>query len=228
MKIPLFDIDWTLLKGGDKALFDSYNYVLNQIYNQPTASRDEIKDEGLVFNQVMVEILKLHKISEIEVKQKLQLALSTMEKFYYQHPERRTINVLPGVVVLLNKLKQLNIPLGILTGNAEPFGWDKLKRAGIREYFSFEVFGNFTYQRADLIPIAKQKAETLVGKGLSRNDFFIVGDSPLDIICAKTGKIKIIAVASGRYTFDELKTYHPDLLLTSLLEMDKFINAILH
>lgn len=70
MKIPLFDIDWTLLEGGDKAHSEAYDYALHKVYKLPTASKKEITTHGMIDTQIIIEIAKLHNITENEAKKK--------------------------------------------------------------------------------------------------------------------------------------------------------------
>lgn len=219
-------LTWTLLEGRDKAHHLSYDFAFQTVYDEATASRQEIKAEGMIDNQIIVEVLKLHNYPEDLAIQKLEKATFAMKKFYHQHPERGIIKVMPGVVTLLKKLKSLNIPMGLLTGNVESIGWDKVKRAGIKDYFSFGSFGNLALKRIDLIPIARERAERILGERITLNDLFIVGDSPLDIACAKAGGIQVVAVSTGKLSYEELQVVHPDLLLHSLEEKVKFLEFI--
>lgn len=228
MKIPLFDIDWTLLEGGDIVHSNSYDFALHTVYNQPTASKKEIVANGMIDTQILIEILKLHNINERTAKNKMEEAIKAMEKYYHNHPEKGIIKTMPGVINLLEELKKRGVFMGLLTGNIESIGWHKVKRAGINKYFSFGSFGNLAFKRADLIPIAKNRAEKILNKKINLKDLFIIGDSPLDVSCAKTAKIQSVAIASGRFSFEELKITQPDLLLNSLNESEKFIKFLLN
>ncbi|MCX7881074.1 MAG: hypothetical protein N2482_00990 [Patescibacteria group bacterium] len=37
MKIPLFDLDWTLIKGGNKEHLDSFTYSIEKVFNLKTS-----------------------------------------------------------------------------------------------------------------------------------------------------------------------------------------------
>lgn len=145
--------------------------------------------------------------------------MEAMEEYYHKHPDKGVIKLMSGVVELLNKLRKINIPMGLLTGNVGSIGWDKVRRAGIKDYFLFGAFGDLAFKRVDLIVIAKQRAEKVLKKKLSFDDLFIVGDSPLDIVCAKAG---------GKFTIKELELSKPDLILSSLKESEKFIDFLIN
>lgn len=225
-KIPLFDIDWTLLKGGasNKIHSDAFDFGFHTVYNQPNAFKNDIVTEGKIDTQIIIEVLKLHDVSEEEAKAKLPEALEVMKQYFLQHADEGTYEAMPGVKDLLEDLKQRGIPMGLLTGNVAEIGWEKLKRAGIKDYFSFGAFGSMAFKRVDLIKIAAEEATKALGKPINVDQLFIVGDSPLDIACAKDGGIPVIAVGAGHFKSHELA--HADLTLESLEEKDKVLNFL--
>lgn len=223
-KIPLFDIDWTLLRGRNPAHRSASAYALHTVYNLPNASNDDIYVEGKIDSQILIEIAKLHGVSEEEAKNKVDIALTTMVDYFMRHADEGHYEVMPGVKDLLDELKSLNIPVGMLTGNIEEIGWEKMRRAGIRDYFTFGAFGSLAFKRVDLIPIAKKRLEKIIGDEIPLENFVIIGDSPLDIICAKAGNIPVIAVASGDYKKHHLS--EADLVVKSLEEKDRIIEFL--
>lgn len=226
MKIPLFDVDSTLIEGGNKAHSDSFDYALKTVYHRPDISTRQTKMHGMIDTQILIEILKLRGVSEEETKVKMKDAVNAMEDYYFSHQNESNPVVLKGVKKLLDKLKKRQIICGLLTGNIENICWHKLEKAGLKNYFSFGAFGNLAYKRVDLIPIAKKRAEKILNRNISLSDFLIVGDSPLDIACAKAGGIQVIAVAQGAFSIKELTAAKADLVLDSMEEVDRFIEFI--
>lgn len=227
--IPLFDIDWTLLVGGElgnKIHSDAFDFALHTVYNQPTASKNEAMTQGKIDTQILIEVLKLHEVSEEEAKAKMPEALDAMTSYFREHAAEGHFEPMPGVIDLLTVLKEKNVPLGLLTGNTAKIGWEKLERAGIKDYFSFGAFGSMAFKRVDLIEIARQDAVKVLGIDIPIHSLVIVGDSPLDIACARDGGIRVIAVGAGHHKSHELT--HADLTVDSLKEKDKilkFLNA---
>ena len=225
-RIPLFDIDWTLLKGGisNKIHHDAFDFALHTVYNQPTASQNQAMGQGKIDTQILIDTLKLHGATEQEDKSKMPQALEAMKQYFFKNADKGTSEVMPGVASLLSDLKSRNIPLGFLTGNVEAIGWEKLKRAGIADYFSFGAFGSMAYKRVSLIKIAAKEASRILGEEVSVSRLVIVGDSLLDIACARDGGIQIIAVGAGQYKSHELTS--ADLIIDSLEEKVKIINFL--
>lgn len=225
-KIPLFDIDWTLLKGGEsnKIHHDAFDFTLHTVYNQPTASQSEVMTQGKIDTQILIEALKLHDVSEEEAKSKMAEALEAMSNYFKEHADKGTFETMPGVVELLADLKKRGLTLGLLTGNVAEIGWEKLRRAGIADYFSFGAFGSMAFKRVDLIKVAADEASKVLGRQVDVKDLFIVGDAPLDIACARDGGIPVIAVGAGHFKSHELT--HADLTLESLEERDKILSFL--
>jgi len=133
---------------------------------------------------------------------------------------------LPGVKELLKALHKKHAHVGVLTGNVEGIGWKKLEKAGIKEYIGFGAFGNLAFRRPDLIPIAQQRARDLYKKDFSPFDFVIIGDTPLDIACAKEGGILSIGVTTGLYSLEDLTKAGAELVVTSLEAKDEIISFL--
>lgn len=227
-KIPLFDVDWTLLKGGpvgNKIHHQAFDFALQTVYGLPDKARDKLQNtNGMIDTQIIIEVLKLNHISEEKSKEKIPQALTAMVDYFFQHVDEGIYEPMPGVLDLLSDLKKRNVPMGLLTGNVKEIGWEKVKRAGIKDYFSFGAFGSMAYQRVDLIEIARKEASKMLNQELPANSLVIVGDSPLDIACARGGKIEVIAVGAGHFKAHHLQ--EADLVVESLLEKDKILRFL--
>lgn len=230
LKIPLFDIDWTLLKGEEinkKVHRDANDFALHTVYHQKDASWRDVFSEGSIDTKILIDILRKHGVSEKEAKNKMPEAIEVMTQYFLKHADEGHFEVMPGAIDLLSELKARNIPMGLLTGNMEKIGWEKLKRAGIMDYFSFGAFGSMAFKRVDLIKIAAEKAAEVLDREVHTHELVIIGDSPLDIACARDGGIPVIAVGAGHFKSHELS--HADLTIESLEEKDKvlkFLNLI--
>jgi len=221
MKIPLFDIDGTLFKTANPVHKDAFTYAFKKVYGQP-ARQDETGPEGKTDSQILVEVMQIRGFPAEETRKKLKTAMQAMTEYFDEHKLDVNPEILPGVKELLLKLKENNIPAGVLTGNVEGIGWTKIERAGIRDLIGFGAFGDKTEIRAELVEIARKTAEIQYGKSFQTNDFVIVGDTPRDIKCARDTGIKVIAVATGIFSYEELFGDKPDLLVNTLEDKKVF------
>jgi phosphoglycolate phosphatase-like HAD superfamily hydrolase len=56
----------------------------------------------------------------------------------------------------------------------------------------------------------------MAGKGAK---ICVVGDTPRDIEAARANFLSVIAVATGRYSFDELAEHQPEVCASSLADL---------
>jgi phosphoglycolate phosphatase-like HAD superfamily hydrolase len=119
------------------------------------------------------------------------------------------------VRLLLRRLQQRGVLLGLVTGNLTRIGWKKLERAGLKPYFRFGAFGEMAKDRAGLarLAIRHARAQGWIAKG---TPIALVGDAPSDIVAAQRNGIRSIAVHTGISSRDDLLAYAPDLLLEDL------------
>jgi phosphoglycolate phosphatase-like HAD superfamily hydrolase len=123
---------------------------------------------------------------------------------------------MPGVEQVLGHLARRGALLGVATGNLEMIGWIKVEQAGLREWFRFGGFSDHFPVRSELVAQAAGKAREMTGREAS---VCVVGDTPRDIEAARANFLSVIAVATGRYSFEELIKYQPEVCATSLADL---------
>jgi len=126
------------------------------------------------------------------------------------------IRIMPGVEAILAHLVRNGALLGVATGNLEAIGWIKLEEAGLREWFRFGGFSDHFPIRAELVGNAARKAREMAGVGAR---VCVVGDTPRDIEAARANALPVIAVATGRYSFEELLEGRPEVCASSLADL---------
>lgn len=105
----------------------------------------------------------------------------------------------------------------LLTGNVAASSRVKLDHFGLWHHFAFGAFADDSGDRNQLGPVALRRArEHLRRDALSAHDLVIIGDTPHDIACARACGARCVAVATGRFSRDELAAHSPDLALTDL------------
>jgi phosphoglycolate phosphatase-like HAD superfamily hydrolase len=127
--------------------------------------------------------------------------------------EAMQVRVMPGVPETLAHLQAKGAALGVATGNLEAIGWLKIEVAQLRDWFTFGEFSDRFTVRAEMIGHAAALARAIVGADAS---VCVVGDTPSDISAAQANSLPVIAVATGRYSFDELLKCDPEACATTL------------
>ena len=123
-----------------------------------------------------------------------------------------------GVVELLDRLIDDGILLGITTGNVEEAAHIKLARANLNRFFSFGGYGSDSPDRTELTKKALERAELVSGDRLDRQRCFSCGDTPRDVEAGHGAGIRVVGVATGEYTVEELKEAGADAVVSSFRE----------
>jgi phosphoglycolate phosphatase-like HAD superfamily hydrolase len=88
------------------------------------------------------------------------------------------------------------------------------------------VFGDDHLVRAELIDIARQRAEAEYGVPGPAQAVVITGDTPLDIEAAHAREARAVAIATGAHSVEELAAAGADIVLSDLLHLEELITAI--
>lgn len=151
----------------------------------------------------------------------------TIQKIVIGRVEENGLKALPGTVELIAKLNEMKLYPGLLTGNMEVIVTPKLKAAGMkREDFLYGGFGDHSTCRADTARKALASASAFLGREVDPERCLIIGDTPNDIACARAVGAKALAVATGRFSVDDLNEYKPDFLLQDLTDIPAFLGII--
>jgi len=211
----LFDIDGTLLRTRDRTHIDSFASSVQRV------TGFEITLAGIVLHgstdtAILREACHQAGIPAEILEPQIEAILDAMRLAVSEKRYEMDILRMPGVEQTLDHLARRCALLGIATGNLEVIGWIKVEQAGLREWFRFGAFSDHFPVRSELIGKAAEKARELAGNGAT---ICVVGDTPRDIEAARANSLSVIAVATGRYTFDELLKYQPEVCASSLADL---------
>ena len=215
MRVLLFDIDGTLIRSGgagkaamEAALADAFGVSVID---------DRVPYSGRTDRAIAIDLLAHYGIPPTEEnRQRLQRAYL---KHLPDYLRRVPGEVLPGVAALLEGLHPgPGVALGLLTGNVRPGAECKLRHYGLWEYFAFGGFGDLHTDRDDVAREALREAESHLCRGVNCSDVWVIGDTPLDVRCARAIGARAVAVATGWHSVDELAASRPDVLLPHLGE----------
>jgi phosphoglycolate phosphatase len=137
-------------------------------------------------------------------------------------------HVFDGVRELLDALEARDdVVLGLLTGNLRAGAEIKLRAAGIGvERFRVCAFGSDHHVRGALPALAQRRALEELGYTIPGERIYVIGDTPADIACGQSIGARAIAVATGRYTPEELARHQPYALFSSLADTEAVMRVI--
>jgi phosphoglycolate phosphatase-like HAD superfamily hydrolase len=212
----LFDIDGTLIVTGGAGA-ESWRAAFDELYGRP-ADIGEYTDAGMTDPEVgrrTFENVIGREPAPRELARLLARRNSLLPKAV---ADSKGYAVLPGVEELLPRLCDEGYLLGITTGGVETAAHIKLERAHLNRYFHFGGYGSDSTNRTELTRKAVERAATILGRELSRDEVLVVGDTPHDIAAAHGADSIGVGVATGHYSTDELDAAGADYVLASLEE----------
>jgi len=149
----------------------------------------------------------------------LRAYLDDFVNFVSEELPDSSARILPGVLQVVEAAHASPVHWqGLLTGNLRAAAAAKLVPFGLWDYFSFGAFADDAIERLDLGPIALVRASEFYGVTFAPEEVTIIGDTPHDVACARAIGARSLAVASGRFTPDQLAECEPTCLVRSLQE----------
>jgi phosphoglycolate phosphatase-like HAD superfamily hydrolase len=202
VRAVLFDIDGTLLVTGGaggvawQRAFEELHGVEADIAEHTNAGMTDPEIVAIVFRQVLGR--------EGTAAERSRAIASYLKHLPDAVAESGGYRVMPGVEELLPRLIDSGLLLGLVTGNIEAAAHVKLARAGLNRYFGFGGYGSDAADRTEVTRAALGRGERVCGGTLADGACIAVGDTPRDVVAGHGAGIKVVGVATGSYTVDQL------------------------
>jgi len=212
--VVLFDVDGTLMDSGGAGA-RSWTHAFGTLYgiSADIGSHTAAGETDPVVARKTFEAAVGREPSEAELARLFAVYLLRLSE------EVRTsegYRVLEGVEDLLHMLSDAGTMLGLVSGAMEGAARVKLSRADLNRFFVFGGYGSDSDDRAMLTRGAIDKAAMLHGHDVTPDRVFVVGDTPLDVKATRTVGAVSVAVASGRFSMEELRSAGARHVLPSL------------
>jgi phosphoglycolate phosphatase-like HAD superfamily hydrolase len=213
MPIILFDIDGSLVRtgGAGKAAMEA---ALISAFGVKEL-RDEVPYSGRTDTAIARDLLRVHGIDPTPENQK-----KLREAYLAQLPgslKTKGGTVCPGVPELLAAVaNRPGVVLGLLTGNVRLGAQVKLGHFGLWDFFTCGGFGDEHHDRDDVARSALACVREHVGRDVHPSEVWVIGDTPLDVSCARAIGANAVAVATGWHPLEELAGHKPDLIFNDL------------
>ena len=135
--------------------------------------------------------------------------------------------VMPGIRPLLDVLSARDdVHLALLTGNYRAAAQLKLEYFDLWRYFRCGAFGDAAPDRNGLLPRAVSTVAACGGPVFAAPEVVVIGDTPLDVACAKFSRARSIAVATGLHGIDELRAAGADVVFEDLSDTARVLHAL--
>ncbi len=218
VRLVLFDIDGTLIHTGGAGVKAFAKVFATEFGISDGFER--LKFAGRTDISLVREFLSYHNIP---------CTRANLERFFEIYAfwldhilAQSKTELCPGVLETLQALKGLpSRPLlGLLTGNIRLGAEIKLRHFGLWEEFETGAFADDHEERDCIAAIARDRGSRILQTELRPKQVLVVGDTPLDIRCARAIGAKVLAVATGGAKLPVLREHDPDWAVQNLREID--------
>jgi phosphoglycolate phosphatase len=220
IRLVLFDVDGTLIHTG-RAGVKAFAQVFASEFNAVDGF-ERLKFGGRTDVSLVREFFDLHAIPT---------TAENLERFFDRYVfwldhilATSHTEECPGVWEFMHQLRELDQPpvLGLLTGNIRLGAEIKLRHFNMWDVFLTGAFGDDHEERGEIAAIARQRGSRVLQEPLRGDQVLVIGDTPLDIRCARAIGAKVLAVATGGARIEELFRHQPDWAVEDL----RRINAL--
>jgi phosphoglycolate phosphatase len=210
----LFDIDGTLLVTGGAGGV-AWQRGFEELYGVE-ADVAEHTDAGMTDPEIVKVIFKEVVGREGSAEERAKAIGCYLKHLPDAVAESDGYRVMPGIEDLLPELIERGVLVGLVTGNVEAAAHIKLARGHLNRFFSFGGYGSDSPDRTEVTKAALSRAKLVSGDGLDTSSCISVGDTPRDVIAGHGAGIKVVGVATGSYTVDQLDQAGADWALESV------------
>jgi phosphoglycolate phosphatase len=224
--LVLWDIDHTLIETrgvGSQVYAEAFAKVTGRTLDKMPELAG--RTEPVIFREAL-------KLNGVEADEDLydQFAAEQAHGYAAHLDELRARGrALPGAAGALRALSQRDdVIQSVLTGNTRPSSEIKLRAFDLDRHLDFEIgaYGTDDDTRANLVDVARQRAEKAHGISFDDGATILIGDTPNDVTAAQASGARIIAVATGNDTALALAAAGAQTVLADLTDTSAVLAAI--
>jgi phosphoglycolate phosphatase-like HAD superfamily hydrolase len=212
----LSDIDGTLISTGgasDRAWHRAFLELQDADVNVPDYTGKGIPDPAVGLACFRGAIGREPEPQEMEALMALR------EKYLVEEVETSPgYRVMPGARETLQRLTDEGRLVGLITGNTTQAAHTKLARADLNGFFTFGGYGSDANERVDVCRVALDRAAEAAGGELDRAGSIATGDTPRDVEAGHGAGIRVVGVATGEYSVEQLGEAGADWVVASLAD----------
>lgn len=220
----LFDIDGTLIScggAGRRSLERAMEQHLGDAIRPQETWLSGMKLDGMTDRLIVREAIVALGLEFDEAR--CDRILDSYVAALHEEITGPAYRVLPGVEPLLAHAAAAGAVIGLCTGNLARGARVKLGRGGIDRHFRWDEaapngFAEDGEARERIVAAVLARCAQAAGGPFSARDAVIIGDTPRDISAARVHGVPVLAVATGRFSAEQLAREGADLAVESLEE----------
>jgi phosphoglycolate phosphatase len=226
VSLLLFDIDGTLLLSGGAGV-----RAMTRAFEQLFGVKDAFASSdvaGRTDTFILRNALRRNALPDTpDVHERFRNTYINLLREELQRPTTKPSHLMPGVAELLQAVAHGNeFHLALLTGNFETAAFMKLSHFGIAQYFEWGAFGEESDERDELARLAVQRAQERAVPLAARERAIVIGDTPHDVTCARAVGARVLAVATGSYSMDDLAAAGADVVIPDLSDVPAVLDIL--
>ena len=227
MRLFLFDIDGTLVtaRGAGR---EAFNRALRDVFGTVGPVEAGYDFRGKTDPRILHDLMSAAGFEATEIDARAARFFTGYARALADViGDGHRIEVMPGIPELIRALADRDDALvGLLTGNVEAGARVKLAPTGLWPYFRLGAFGSDHPDRRALPAIACARARALLAREFPFDRVTIIGDTPLDVDCARACGARAVAVATGFYAYGDLEGCAPDVLFNDLGDVARVLAVL--
>jgi len=219
--ILLYDIDGTLLQVQREFLHELIGDKLSEFGIQKPGGKVR-SFAGRTDRGIFMELIgERQDAEELFAELKIQYSNAMNDGLGPEH-----VDLYDEAVASVREAVELNLPVGLCTGNFREVAMKKVETAGLVNIFRFGGFGGEHEDRNELPALADKEYRMMYNREPARGEYVIIGDTPNDIRCANYFGALSVAVTTGGFSREELSQHKPTLVVDSLGNPRKWLKEI--
>jgi phosphoglycolate phosphatase len=148
-----------------------------------------------------------------------ELAYPIFLELYAENTSKRSL-LYPGIREGLDYLKSSGYRLGCVTNKAAQFTLPLLRDLGVHDDFELIISGDtLAKKKPDPLPLLHAADHF----GVAPSRALMIGDSQSDVKAARAAGFQIVCMSYGYNHGEDIRDYHPDAVIDSLVEIKGLI-----
>jgi phosphoglycolate phosphatase len=225
-RLLLWDIDGTLVRAGQIGA-GAFDLAVADVFGRPAARRPVMS--GKTDPQIVREYLGI--MGETEREETVGMILRRLEARLAEAADQIPAvgHACPGAAAVLERLAgDPEVVSSCLTGNIAPNAVVKLAAFGLDRWLQLAVgaYGSDDADRLVLVPIAMRRTAEQHDTRLEPHQVWVIGDTALDLACARAAGARCLLVGTGRFPADELVKLGADAVMDDLTDTDAVVKLL--
>ncbi|MGC8728892.1 MAG: HAD family hydrolase [Elusimicrobiales bacterium] len=210
MNTFIFDLDGTLIDS-KVDIVNSFNLAIKEVLN-PNEVKDPVSYIGYSVKEMVLNLYPDTSKTEVD-------EIITKFRFIYDNSYFPNTRLFTDSIKVLNKLKNENKRIFLLTNKPSTATIPILKKLSILDYFESIITRD--------VNIKKNKSELLkeliINNNLVKNDTLLIGDTEIDVFAANENNLKVAIVKNGYGDYSKILKLKPDYIIENIGDLINLI-----